>query len=265
MKGHVFEEYGSETYRSRPPDPNMKDLSGGGRGYLRNISLLSLWAHSPFMHNNAIGPEICGNPVHKEDDFYRSPYVDDQGIPLPPAKAPKCWQYDPSVEGRFALFKASMQQLLNPKERGRKISTLDKPIRIPVGPRVWSSDKDADLSGLAIALPAGTPADFWGNLQHKELFDDVVLSQVNKDKLKTKMQSRFGQEKGEIIAKQVIELGNQLVAHPKDFLAIGKEQLPLLKQVYMSCTTDVENDGHRFGEALSPADKKALTAFLATL
>jgi hypothetical protein len=38
-----------------------------------------------------------------------------------------------------------------------------------------------------------------------------------------------------------------------------------LLAVYSSCTADVENDGHRFGEGLAAADKLALTAFLATL
>ena len=38
-----------------------------------------------------------------------------------------------------------------------------------------------------------------------------------------------------------------------------------LLDVYSSCTATVENEGHRFGEGLSAADKKALTAFLATI
>ncbi len=37
---------------------------------------LSVWAHAPLMHNNAIGPEICGKPQNKGNYFYRSPYVD---------------------------------------------------------------------------------------------------------------------------------------------------------------------------------------------
>jgi hypothetical protein len=39
----------------------------------------------------------------------------------------------------------------------------------------------------------------------------------------------------------------------------------LITEVYASCTDDIENDGHRFGEDLSDADKNALIAFLATL
>jgi len=76
MEGHIWQEYGSETYRGRALDPNLRDPSGGGRGYYRNISLLSVWAHAPFMHNNSIGPELCGQPANGDDDFYRSPWVD---------------------------------------------------------------------------------------------------------------------------------------------------------------------------------------------
>ena len=35
--------------------------------------------------------------------------------------------------------------------------------------------------------------------------------------------------------------------------------------IYSSCTAEVENAGHRFGEGLPADDKKALIAFLATL
>ena len=46
----------------------------------------------------------------------------------------------------------------------------------------------------------------------------------------------------------------------------GSKKRPyLVKEIYSSCTADIENTGHRFGEDLSDDDKKALTAFLATL
>ena len=88
-------------------------MKGGGRGYYRNVSLLSVWAHAPFMHNNAIGPEICGKPAQPALDFYASPYVDAEGRPL--ADAPDCWPFDPSVEGRYELYKASMQRAAEPR------------------------------------------------------------------------------------------------------------------------------------------------------
>ncbi len=64
------------------------------------------------MHNNAIGPEICGKPSGRTLDFYSSPYVDANGKPL--ANPPPCSPFDPSVEGRYKLYKASMEDLLNP-------------------------------------------------------------------------------------------------------------------------------------------------------
>ena len=60
-------------------DANLADQTGGGRGYYRNVSLVDLWAHAPFLHNNAIGPELCGRPSDPNDEFYRSPYVDADG------------------------------------------------------------------------------------------------------------------------------------------------------------------------------------------
>ena len=98
--------------RGRPIPLRPEVMKGGGRGYYRNISLLSAWAHAPFMHNNAIGPEICGKPERRALDFYASPYVDAEGRPV--ADPPDCWPFDPSVEGRYRLYKASMQQLLEP-------------------------------------------------------------------------------------------------------------------------------------------------------
>src|SRR3546814_3967096 len=86
--------YAALSLHDNPPDPTLPEvMKGGGRGYYRNISLLSAWAHAPFVHNIAIGPEICGKPSDPALDFYVSPYVDAEGKPLddPPA----CWTRAP--------------------------------------------------------------------------------------------------------------------------------------------------------------------------
>jgi hypothetical protein len=44
-----------------------------------------------------------------------------------------------------------------------------------------------------------------------------------------------------------------------------KERSAFIQKNYETCTQTVENDGHRFGEDLPELDKKALTAFIATL
>ncbi len=71
-KGHIWEEFSSETYKNSPSPGSVKQVFNrvipligglsfgerkieGGPGYMRNISLLSVWATAPFLHNNAIG------------------------------------------------------------------------------------------------------------------------------------------------------------------------------------------------------------------
>ena len=145
-------------------------MKGGGRGYYRNISLLSAWAHAPFMHNNAIGPEICGKPADAALDFYSSPYVDADGEPL--ADPPDCWAFDPSVEGRYALYKASMAELLNPDARVPKMFVLDRDIVIDIAPAVALLGRDL---GLTLTIPAGFPAVDVNSLRYKDLIQDLVL------------------------------------------------------------------------------------------
>ena len=255
MKGHVWEEYGSETLRAKPGDPNLKEPADGGRGYYRNISLLSLWAYAPFMHNNAVGPEVCGGSL---DEHYYSPYVDQEGKPL--AKSPSCWVFDPSVEGRFKLYKASMQQLLNPSQRVPKVTRFNSDVTIRLFPKLGDGKLERFID-TAIRFPVDTPAARIGNFRHKELAGDLVLARTNFDKLKAKYVGRYGPEKGEPIAHTIQEKGKELLANPGSILEVGAE----LREVYSNSLAVIENDGHRFGEDLSDQEKKALTAFLATL
>jgi hypothetical protein len=265
MEGHVWHEYGSETYRARAADPNLADASGGGRGYYRNVSLLGAWAHAPFMHNNAIGPELCGRPRNAVNDHYRSPYVDESGAPLGKDEAPPCVPYDPSVQGRFELYKASMESLLNPKSRVRKVSLLDEPIRLEVGLRMPRPEGKVEFAGLKLEFPAGIPASFFGNFQHKAFFGDLVLAKTRPDELTSRFVQRFGPGKGEQLAMEVRQMADEVVRRPERLVEVARPRLPTIKELYLSCSADGEADGHRFGESLPPEDKKALIAFLATL
>ena len=53
--------------------------------------------------------------------------------------------------------------------------------------------------------------------------------------------------------------------HRKAVAKVGQEHLAFIQQLYSNSTVDVENEGHTYGHELSPADKQALIAFLATL
>jgi hypothetical protein len=207
------------------------------------------------MHNNAIGPEICGYPESdkRRNNFYSSPYYDANGNKAP--NAPPCWLYDPSVEGRYKLYKASMMELLNPKQRLPKMSVLDRDIPIDLGPKIW--DEKQKKVGFRVVISKGLPVALVGNLRYKALIDDMVLAHTKYDQLKAKI--------GDTDAAEVKRLSDQVFSHPTRLITLIKDHQPLLDRRYMSSTARIENEGHRFGEGLSEADKKALTAFVATL
>jgi hypothetical protein len=265
--------YGSETYRSRPPDRGIRDESGGGRGYMRNISLLNLWAHAPFLHNNALGPELCGG-LTPEDfqvspyvaDFYASPYVDEQRKPR--LDAPACSPFDPTVRGRYALYLASMDQLLHPEKRVPKVTLRNEPIVIELGPRVIEEGAQK-LYGVRLELPAGRSTGFLVSLQHKKLTEDLVLSLTRPAEWRrefiARAQERFWRDRAEKYADTIGGLAKKLLGSLDNPYTVLADEADVLVEVYCSCTYDVENAGHRFGEDLPEADKQALTAFLATL
>jgi hypothetical protein len=258
MSGHVWAEYGSETLRAKSvDDPTIKALATGGRGYYRNISLLSLWAHAPFMHNNAIGPELCGGP---EDKHYHSPYVDENGRPL--ANPPPCWRFDPSVEGRFKLYQASMDELLNPGKRGIKVTDFDERVVIRLVPKLRNQQSDSFLYRTIVFL-RGIPAARVGNFRHKDFIHDLVDLKKDPEQLKADLMARHGPQRGQ-------QVFDELKRRAQDFLDLDKPEFTvnkdsILLEAYSNSPVLRENDGHTFGEDLSDKDKKALTAFLATL
>ncbi len=273
MAGHIWQEYGSETLRAQPPDPNIAEAADGGRGYYRNISLLNLWAHAPFMHNNAIGPEICGKPRNADNDFYamRPRYVDASTIRLlPPDQQPGCVPYDPSVQGRFALYRQSMTSLLYPGQRIPKVTLLNEDVTLRVGPRLWDGTDKETLLGLQLTIPAtidgrGVTAGTIGNFRHKDFVVDLVQAKFKPDEVEARLVKRLGSEEGKAVLDDLKAIGKALRDTPNGLVEALKARPHLVKRVYSSCFAEIENAGHRFGEDLPDTDKKALIAFLATL
>jgi hypothetical protein len=264
MKGHVWEEYGSDTLRARAPDPDIKEPHDGGRSYYRNISLLSVWAHAPFMHNNAIGPELCGKPSNNGNDFYRSPYVDANNKTLAADKAPACWAYDASVDGRFKLYVASMEELLNPAKRVPKLSRFDQDVRIALGPRTWDGSEEKQVLGFTLVLPEGTSVGGLASFQHKAFVNDIIQAKLKPDELNTRLVKQFGEVEGKKVATELNAITGEIAKDPAR-LVDAIRRYPHLVEIYSSCTANIENQGHPFGEGLPDRDKKALIAFLATL
>ncbi len=273
MAGHVWQEYGSETLRAQPPDPNVREPGDGGRGHYRNISLLNLWAHAPFLHNNALGPELCGNPQNPANDFYaqRPRYVDGSNVKLLPAsQQPACFAYDPSVEGRYRLYLESMHALLNPAQRIPKVTLLNQDVTLRVGPRLWDGTDKETLLGFELTIPSeidgrGVTAGTLGNFQHKAFIVDLVRAKTAPDALERSLRERLGKDTARQVLADLKAVAKDVAGKPNGLVEALKARPYLIKQVYSSCTAEIENEGHRFGEDLSDADKNALIAFLATL
>ena len=259
MAGHLYHEYGSETLRNRksvPDIPEQEAYKNGGRGYYRNISLVNVWATAPFMHNNAIGPEICGRPQNSKNEFSRARYVDANGKLL--EKQPACVQYDASVDGRFKLYKQSMYDLLHPKERGTKVTLTDQDIIVDLGIRTWDGKQEKALVGSGMArIPKGTSAGFIGGLLHKDFIGDLYRA-----KREPALLEATGKK---ALVPELQGIADDLLKNPDRFVDVLTQKRKFLQTNYQTCMQEVENEGHRFGEDLSEADKKALIAFLATL
>lgn len=262
MKSRVWEQYASLTLQANPADPNLKEvMKGGGRGYYRNISLLSVWAHAPFLHNNAIGPEICGAPASAENQLYVSPYVDADGKPL--ANSPACWPYDTSVEGRYELYKASMDALLNPDKRIPKMHLLGTDMVVDIAPEIELGELN---TGLSLRVPKGFPAGLINNLRFKDLIQDMVLLKTDRDKLAAKYDGILSDDKQAELVAALEGTINDFLANPRGYvLDLSVVQNRYIQAFYSNNVDLIDNAGHRFGENLSPADKAALTAFMATL
>lgn len=164
-QGHIWEEFSSETYKNSPSPgsvPNvlnrMIPLIGGmklgeskiegGPGYMRNISLLSVWATAPFMHNNAIG-EVTFLP---------------DGSP------------DYTLSGRIKQFELAYDELMtsdNPKD------SVHRPQKTLVTTEDMHVTAREDMQGYPkIPVKKGTPvANVASQNPHKPLFmgcDDPV-------------------------------------------------------------------------------------------
>ncbi len=117
IKGHIWEQFSSETYKELPSvgqltldnpfdekKPIKFDVPGGGRGYYRTPTLISVWATAPLLHNNSLGE----------------------------------YNKAPSVEGRVAAYMDAMEKLLWPEKREGIIqrTTQDSTLALPLGIRI---------------------------------------------------------------------------------------------------------------------------------
>ena len=107
LRGEVWDNFSSDDYKELPPVGPLRYFDpfsgatpddygdnasysplGGGRGYYRPASLISLWATAPYLHNNTLG----------------------------------LYNHDPSVAGRLAAYQDGIEKLLWKNLRARDSS-----------------------------------------------------------------------------------------------------------------------------------------------
>jgi hypothetical protein len=275
IAGNIWDNFTSHSYKQLPSvgtvtlndpftgEPVSYRMPGGGRGYTRVPSLISIWSTAPFLLNNSVGP----------------------------------FDSDPSVAHRMRSFEASIEQMLWPEKRdhdpvlGTKVpglidrTTQRSAVRIPVGfvpealqplqsplhrwfPSLVSRGGDIVLG----PIPKGTPVGLIANIR--------LLAESDDPQVKIEHARNLGD--------LVVRLNADLLTAPA---AATDQQLlekfanlegPMLK--LSKCPDLVVNRGHYFGTAqfndlgglsadekafghepeLNDDDKHALIAFLKT-
>lgn len=153
IDGDIWAELSSKTYKGLPPvgrvrlaykveggklvakpaadkpDPAADvgvDFTppGGGRGYYRTPSLVSMWATAPYLHNNAlgdyytIGADKLPGWVSSDGGRWRK----DKNAPWQPRKTLEIdYRIDTSVKGRLLMFEDGVEKMLWPEKRDRWI------------------------------------------------------------------------------------------------------------------------------------------------
>ena len=266
IRGNIWDNFSSETYKQLPSvgevtlynpfdgTPYQYQLAGGGRGYVRPASLVSVWSTAPFLQNNSVGT----------------------------------FNEDPSVEGRMRSFKDSIEQMLWPEKRlkderiGSKVpgpsyiqrTTATSYIKVPAGylpelpglsglmdwgplfrswlhyllPSVFTEDGDVQIG----PIPKGTPVGLISNIQllaESPRPDDKI---AHIEKLKPVL----------------LKVKDALKSLPENATDAQAEQAfaPLVKDLLLmsKCPDFIINKGHYFGTNLSDDDKNALIEFLKT-
>jgi hypothetical protein len=147
--GHIWANFSSETYKqlprldpidvfdpTNPTQPYRFNVPGGGIGYYRPPSLISLWTSAPFLHNNAVG----------------------------------VFNGDPSVAGRLRAFDDAIERLLWPEKRAGTASiwVTTRPSSIEIPAALVPSRLRPLLGKRALQvgpIPPGTPINLVANVR----------------------------------------------------------------------------------------------------
>jgi hypothetical protein len=139
---HMWADFTSDTYKQLPPvgqipiynpyKPGKADVTfndsfaapGGGRGYYRPASLVSIWATAPYLHNNSVG----------------------------------IFNGDPSVKGRMEAFEDGIRKLLVQARKDENDSRSWEDLVAEAAKKRYLGYKDESLKWRAPDLDGADPA-----------------------------------------------------------------------------------------------------------
>lgn len=260
IRNDIWDNFSSETYKTLPATgqitvynpvdgtPWQYNMPGGGRGYVRPASLISVWSSAPFLQNNSVGP----------------------------------FHWNPSVESRIDSFNKSIEQMLWPEKRDKDPYIGD---RIPGPSRILRTTARSYLKVPSGYLPGELiPFSEWGAWLNRLLpwaFNDEGDLQIgpipkgtpvnllaNIQLLSESARPDDRAEHTKQLIKTLFKLKKELKSLPKDATddqaaEAFKKVVPDLLKV-SKCPDFIINKGHYFGSNLADDDKRALIEFLKT-
>jgi hypothetical protein len=288
-RGHIWDNFSSENYKNSPSvgeievynpfdgSTNKFKMPGGGPGYYRVPTLVSIWATAPFFHNNALGkytgdPSVKGRMEAFDDavnkllwpekrDGKQSIWVTQQKsyLRIPAVYLPEAFQSTLGYRSRIILVYPWLIPLILGilgvalfiwgLRRKRKLLLGGLGIVVvllAIGLMMVSYFLAGERGDLMLGpIPKGTPVNLLGSVNSQADISDL-LSVV----LKTRS------------ALHRIESENLDDAAAAELMK--KEVAPALLKI-SNCPDFIEDRGHYFGTQLSDDDKKALIEFLKTL
>jgi len=241
VRGHVWDDFSSETYKTLPAVGTIEvenpvdgarstfAMPGGGRGYLRPPTLISVWASAPYLHNNSLG----------------------------------AFNGDPSVAGRIAAFDDGIGKLLWPARRAaddcrerwgmpfcgpvyrttRESWLVLRQASVPAPLRPLLAGGELRLGPIPQGTPIGLLASLNLTVEPRDVPDLLhFLARLKSDLLAIRLQHLDARQS----AERLKGLVPALLAHS-------------------NCPDFAVDRGHTFGSDLADADKRALVEFLKTL
>ncbi|MBI1202436.1 MAG: hypothetical protein GC182_07990 [Rhodopseudomonas sp.] len=261
IRDNIWDNFSSETYKTLPAvgkitvydpidgTPFEYDMPGGGRGYVRPASLISVWSSAPYLQNNSVG----------------------------------IFNGDPSVKGRLAAFNDGIEKMLWPEKRdkdpilGKQIPGPSKILRTTA--RSYLKVPGGYLPGDLAAISGTWGA--WLNRLAPWLFTDTgdlqigpipkgtpvnLLANLNPLSESTRLDDRVAHTKKliDLVLKLKSDL-KSLPANATDAQAakVFEKRVPELLSLN-KCPDFIVNKGHYFGSNLADDDKRALIEFLKT-